>query len=76
MAELRAIADCPDCGGDGGGPNPCAKCSRCGGLGVISVTVDEDTFFADLPPGMSRDDAKALLARIKGRAIAAEGTKR
>lgn len=61
---LRALADCPDCGGEGAVRGQCGRCARCRGEGVVLVPVDDGTFFSDLPPDMSRDDARALLERI------------
>ena len=66
MPVIRGFGDCPDCSGLGVGA--CSKkCERCRGEGVIVVNIDEDVFFADLPPGWSRADAKDLLNRIRVR---------
>lgn len=64
-ATMRALADCPECGGEGATSACGRRCERCRGEGLVVVAVDEDVFFSDLPPGMSRDDAKALLRRIR-----------
>lgn len=71
---MRAFADCPDCTGTGVARNACGRCQRCGGEGIVSVKVSEDFFFRDLPPGMTRDDAKALLQRIRDRVEASRAS--
>lgn len=70
---MKALGDCRECGGYGVLMKECGKkCGACGGLGIALVEVSEDVFFANLPPGMSRDDAKALLRRIRLRREIAE----